>query len=165
MRTLLGWLLLLTLCALAGYLQSRWSRSIRADRRELLSAPVTREEREEQWSEITIGRPSGAEPIDLGSQPPPPAEEDGPVRAGEGNGALENGDQLSPPSDYRPADFLYTVPEGRVLSKICEDFYGTGRPPVPERVAAYNGLASPDALKAGAELRLPPWEVLFPEGR
>jgi hypothetical protein len=163
-RTLLGWLLLLTLCALAGYLQSRWSRSIRAERRELLSAPVTREDREEQWGEITIGRPSGAERIDLETLLPPLTEEDGPARGGE-SGARDDGAQSSRPSDYRPADFLYTVPEGRVLSKICEDFYGTGRPPVPERVAAYNGLSSPDALKAGKELRLPPWEVLFPQGR
>lgn len=163
MRALLGWLLLLTLCALAGYLQRRWSRSIRADRRELESAPVTLQEREESWGEITIGRPSGAEPIDLEGLIPPPDREEEESGQGLKSGGTPAGDELSPPLGYRPADFLYTVPEGRVLSKICEDFYGTSRPPLPARVAEYNGLASPDALRAGRELRLPPKEVLFPE--
>ena len=49
-----------------------------------------------------------------------------------------------------------------MLSKICEEFYGSGRDPIPARVAEHNGLASPDALRAGTTLKLPEWEVLFP---
>jgi len=57
------------------------------------------------------------------------------------------------------------VPRGAVLSRICQDYYGSGRPPIPQRVAEYNGLASPDDLREGQVLRLPEWETLFPEGR
>ena len=56
--------------------------------------------------------------------------------------------------------FEVTVRPGQVLSRICEDFYGTGRPPLPALVARYNGLADEHSLRAGQNLQLPPRERL-----
>ncbi len=58
-----------------------------------------------------------------------------------------------------------TITGGDVLSRICENFYGTGRPPLPQRVADYNGLKDEHSLRAGHKLRLPPREVLDQLGR
>ena len=163
MRAFLGWLLLLALCGLAWFLQSRWTKGIRAEREAELSSPTDFQGREESWSRVTIGRPSGAEPIDLTNILPENWER---VIEGSAGGEeplpVDEGEQAN---TYRAPDFVYTVPEGRVLSKICVDFYNSGRPPIPQRVAEYNGLANPDGLRAGFQLRLPPWEVLFPDGR
>ena len=158
MRTLVGWLFLIALCGLAGYLQSRWSDSVRAER-ERLRTPTGLQEREESWGRFLIGQPSGAEPIELElpelEAPQPAAQLPGTEPAlPEGPGAQEQAPVTV---------FEYVVPEGRVLSKICEDFYDSGRSPIPERVAEYNGMRSPDALRAGQTLLLPPWEVLLPD--
>lgn len=163
MRALFGWTLLLLLCGLAGYLQNRWSKSVRAEREELRSMPSSVEGREASWGSMRVGRPSGAEAMEL-PKPPSQREERGDEEAEEpGHGPVADA-PFPEPEDLRPADFEYVVPSGRVLSKICEDFYQSGRPPIPERVATYNGLKSPDDLRAGFLLKLPPWEVLFPDG-
>lgn len=166
MRALAAWLLLLGLCGAAGYAQYRWTSGVRAARESLRSVPTDLESREESWGELRLGRPSGAEPVEV----PPLRDEGLEEPAASGRLAAEAPlEELSPaergvePEDWRPPDFEYLVPEGRVLSKICEDFYGSGRPPIPGRVATYNGLASPDSLRAGFLLRLPPKEVLLPE--
>ncbi|MCB9915766.1 MAG: LysM peptidoglycan-binding domain-containing protein [Planctomycetes bacterium] len=162
MRPLLGWLLLLAICGYLAHLQTREPSSVRAEE----AAPAdTIEGRELAWRRLTVGRPSGAPPLELGDGwwteeaaeelPPeatPLAEED----------AV---DPVAPHAAPQPRVFVYTVRAGDVLSRLCEERYGTGRPPVPQRVAEYNGLSSPDAVRAGTELRLPPWDVLFPEGR
>jgi len=161
LRTLLWWLLLLCLFALAGLVQIRWRKGVHAERQELRATPATLEEREQGWARITIGEPSGAEPVQIELWYPEPEEAaEPPVPPGGDPGP---GPPEGPPPGYRPADFVYTVPRGRVLSKICEDFYGTGRPPIPQRVAEYNGMASPDELKENQVLHLPAWEVLFGE--
>jgi len=60
-----------------------------------------------------------------------------------------------------PAEFVYSVKSGDVLSVICSDYYGSRRGPfanlaqLVDAVAAYNDLASPDALRAGKTIRLP----------
>ena len=154
MRTLIGLVLLLMLCGLAGYLQDRWSDEVRAERESLRSIPTDLHGREQSWGDLKIGRPSGADPIELPERVPEP-EIASPVEA-ELPFLKETG-LLEAPEVYRRADFEYVVPQGRVLSKICEDFYSSGRAPIPDRVAAYNGLKSPDSLKAGFLLRLPPW--------
>lgn len=165
-------LILLALCCSAWYWQAEWTRGVREERESLRGTPTTLREREESWSTIVIGRPSGADSIELEQLPVEPGTEPeeghvelpflfgGEVHAAEGG----SGAQPTPPPEPA-ADFEYVVPKGRVLSKICEGFYGSGRTPIPERVASYNGLASPDALRAGVLLYLPPWEVLFPDGR
>lgn len=164
MRTLLWWLLLLCLCAIAGLVQVRWRRGVEVERRELRTVPTTIEEREQGWARITVGEPSGAEPVRVEVWWPEPAAEEGPgAPPSPPPGTPPSpGGSSDPPPGYRPADFVYTVPRGRVLSKICEEFYGTGRPPLPQRVAEYNHMASPDELKEGQVLRLPAWSILFP---
>jgi len=156
LRTLVGWLLLIALCGLAGYLQSRWTDSVRAER-ERLETPTGLHEREESWGRFLIGHPSGAEPVELPELEAPQPEVQFPAT----EPVPTEGPALQ---EHAPLTvFEYVVPEGRVLSKICEDFYDSGRSPIPERVAEYNGMRSPDALRAGQTLLLPPWEVLFPD--
>lgn len=165
MRALVGWLFLIALCGLAWYLQGRWSDSVRAERDRLRAVPTDLFEREESWGRVIVGRPSGAEPVELPAIELAP-EGDG----GEGDAPASpfldvSGDEprgLGPLVSPVPTVFEYVVPEGRVLSKICQDFYDSGRSPIPERVAEYNGMRSPDELRAGQKLLLPDWEVLFP---
>ena len=156
-------LLLLCLCALAGLVQIRWRKGVKAERQELRATPTTLEEREQGWARITIGEPSGAEPVQIELWYPEP--EEGPDAEPGAGPPSPPGTPEGPPPGYRPADFVYTVPRGRVLSKICEDFYGTSRPPISQRVAEYNGMSSPDELKENQVLHLPAWEVLFAEER
>lgn len=167
MRALVGWLLLLGCCAALGYWQLQSEQESRAGEGAEVVVEGSTSLREATWRTLTIGRPSGAAPQDI----------EGLMPVGEG-GAPALGDvdwtDLDDPAPVpeplpepvvAPADFEYTVPKGRVLSKICEEFYGTGRAPVPQRVAEYNDMGSPDELSAGQVLRLPAWERLFPEGR
>ncbi len=163
MRAVLGLLLLLALFGAASYWQGTWTAALREERDSLQRAPGNLEEREDDWGTIVIGRPSGADPVEL-PEPVSPA----PGTAGRPQfKRTQPGAQQSPAAPEStpaqvPADFEYLVPEGRVLSKICEEFYGSGRDPIPARVATHNGLASPDELRAGTTLKLPEWEVLFP---
>jgi len=160
-RAFAGWLVLIALCGLTGYLQSRWSDQVRAERESLRSAPTDLRGREESWGELRIGRPSGALPIELPEFSPETLPETPSVAQQEGAG--QSSEQPAPQTEQpAPTIFEYIVPQGRVLSKICEDFYDSGRSPIPERVARYNGLASPDELRAGQKILLPPWELLFP---
>jgi hypothetical protein len=161
-RALVGWLFLIGLCGLAWYLQSRWSERVRAERETLRSAPTDLRGREQTWGELRIGRPSGAAPIDLpdSAMDPFPGESFGAPPPGQEGWDAEAIPGSEPPT---PIVFEYVVPKGRVLSKICEDFYDSGRSPIPERVAEYNGLRSPDELRAGFKLLLPTWEELFPD--
>jgi hypothetical protein len=173
---LLGWLLLFGVCALAWTWQVSWSDEVRAARDSLRESPAGLRERERSWGRVVIGRPSGSEPLVEFPAPSPEEEETtrssarapfltppapGEVTTDDG----ENAVRLDPSPAPSPTEFEYVVPRGRVLSKICQDYYGSGRPPIPERVAAHNGLTSPDDLREGQVLRLPAWEVLFPEGR
>lgn len=166
MRTIVGLLLLLGLCAGAWQWQTRWSDGVRAERETLRNTPSGLREREESWGEVVIGRPSGAPPadieipLDVDVEPP---ESDLPFLFEDEEEDIPR--NVPPPPPVREQDFDYVVPGGRVLSKICEEFYGSGRPPIPERVAEYNGMPSPDALREGQTIKLPAWERLFPDGR
>ena len=166
MRALLGWFLVLACCGLFGYLQLREGSGLHAGAEGAGTSGTTIEEREGAWRKVTIGRPSGAPPLDLEEWLP---EDDQALYDPSGEGALDEGPEQdgqgreAPPQPPQPATaFEYKVPKGRVLSKICEEFYGTGRSPVPERVAEFNRMESPDDLRAGQTLHLPAWEVLFP---
>jgi hypothetical protein len=156
-RALAGWLCLIALCGLAWYAQAWWADSVRAERERLRAAPKDLQEREQSWGRMLVGRPSGADPIELPEFEPA------------GGGAQPQTPFLQMPAQEpdateqpAPTVFEYVVPEGRVLSRICEDFYNSGRSPIPERVAEYNDMRSPDELRAGQKLLLPAWEVLFP---
>ena len=160
MRSLVGLLLLLGLCAAAWRWQTSWSDGVRAERETLRNTPAGLREREESWGEVRIGRPSGAEPlvlegVDVPEDPEWPGEGELPFLRPPTPGPGGGGEQVTPSPSPVDAPFEYVVPRGRVLSKICEEYYGTGRPPVPERVAEFNGMSSPDELKEGQTILLP----------
>jgi LysM repeat protein len=66
-----------------------------------------------------------------------------------------------------PKIFKLVVRPGNALSTICQKFYTEeDRPPLAElveAVASWNQLTSPDSLKVGQNLELPPMELLFKE--
>lgn len=169
MRSIVGLLLLLGLCAAAWQWQTSWSDGVRAERETLRNTPGGLREREESWGELRVGRPSGAAPIalegvDVPDDPGVEGDEELPFLRPPAPGPDDGGGGAPPPVPD-DAPFEYVVPGGRVLSKICEEFYGSGRPPIPDRVAEFNGMSSPDDLREGQTLRLPDWSVLFPDGR
>ncbi|MAF65078.1 MAG: hypothetical protein CMJ84_05385 [Planctomycetes bacterium] len=174
MRVLSGWFVLFALFALAGVVHRGWTRELHRERIELRtgegSGPPSGRAR------VVIGRPAGTEP--LASWPAPIARAEqgnapAPARADRGAGAgplIESAfdepggaplaaQPILPP--WTPV-FEVTVRPGQVLSQICEDFYGTGRPPLPALVARYNGLTDEHSLRAGQSLELPPKEQLEP---
>ncbi|MBI1380073.1 MAG: hypothetical protein GC161_03155 [Planctomycetaceae bacterium] len=54
------------------------------------------------------------------------------------------------------------VEAGLTLSEILYEHYGRQGPKLASAVARYNGLSSPDKVRAGSELELPSLEVLAP---
>jgi hypothetical protein len=92
---------------------------------------------------VIIGRPSGAEAVDVPYEPPVPAQ--------------EQGAQASP---EELADFVMEVRSGQTLSGIAHAVYGTAPSGLVKRLAEYNGLADPNLLRAGQRLALPPREIL-----
>ena len=59
-----------------------------------------------------------------------------------------------PDPEYAP-DIAYEVQPRDTLGVICLEHYGTSKPKLVEAVARYNGLASPDSIRAGRVLLLP----------
>jgi nucleoid-associated protein YgaU len=104
---------------------------------------------------VIIGRPSGAEPIAV----PETAREHGQPPVGTaGSEPSEAEPDLVPGADL--ADFVMEVRSGQTLSGIAHAVYGTAPSGLVRRLAEYNGLESPDMLRAGQRLSLPPRERL-----
>jgi len=57
-------------------------------------------------------------------------------------------------------EHVHVVAPGETLSAIARRHYGSATVPVVERLAAHNGLRNPNALRVGAELRLPAAEAV-----
>jgi nucleoid-associated protein YgaU len=93
------------------------------------------------WGSVVLGAPSGAVPPI--AEPPAPAP--APVPAPEPPAARE---------------FELVVSPGQSLSTICKEHYGTASVALVEALARFNQLKSPDAVRAGQKLRLPPLETL-----
>jgi LysM repeat protein len=146
-RTLLGWLLLFGLAALAGLGTARWRADART-RGESLTK-VQDDEKPGVPARVLIGQYSGAAPLRVEEVVSPIA----PVVLHE---------ESAPP----PAPLMVTVHPGSTLSKLCQEYYvEVGRPPlskVVDAVALWNGLANPNDLRAGQVLELPPLSSLFP---
>jgi nucleoid-associated protein YgaU len=154
-RILLGWLLLISLAALAGLVQSRFTESVRAEREEILRARGARTGPDDGWSQVIVGEPSGAEAADIEwyPQPEPAAPQTDPE--------FEEG---APPELATEADertWQVRISSGMVLSKLCAEAYGRGTPQIVAAVARYNGLDDADHLAVGDVILLPPYSELY----
>jgi len=148
MRALLGILILGGLFLAAASWQRRHTADLREQRRVQHGLPEdgARARPEAGWSLLVVGRPSGAPSLlAQASGAPEPAE-----ARPEGNA----GGATAPAPSFAP-DYLYVIREGDSLGVICQKHYGTARKSLVEAVARYNGLASPDSVRAGDTLLLP----------
>ncbi len=152
MRFVLLLLLLVGAMAAAGLWQERWTRAARAHRDQLLGrAPAA--DSEPRRTRLIVGRPSGRPAFDVPFGPPPP------LPSPPADDRVTAPAATPPAVDYAPAPwepvFEVEVRPGKVLSVLCQEFYGTARPSVVQRVAEWNGLKSPDQLRAGQRIELP----------
>lgn len=162
MRALLGLLLLGTLFVMAASWQNRTTKGRHDERaRRFNMSDATFDE---DWSRLLVGRPSGGEPIPVPEDYAPAPNVLGdplPPEVGDDPGWTPT----PPPAPTRiPPDRVYVVKSGEVLGSICQREYEV-RPLhlVVDKVARYNDLASPDAIREGLELKLPDPAVLFPD--
>ena len=165
MRAALGVLFLILLFATAALIQDRWQKRTMSERPGLLIQPevapdrstVALERTREGWATLMIGRQSGAEAIvaEPIHEPEPETFEDS-----EWEEPLPHSEELDeepfqPEGPARPADYVVTLDPNLTLSEICQEFYGTGAPKVYTRLAEYNGLDDPNAVRQGQKLYLP----------
>jgi len=147
-------LLLLLACAFGGAAlwQERHVARLERERAEALraaggAAPLPPQERLAPGEGVVIvGRPSGAEPVD--------------VSRSQAVGAVAQGKDWERAASERLGDFELEVQPGQTLSQIAHAHYRSHAPELLRALAAYNGLADPDRVKAGQKLRLPPVEKL-----
>ena len=167
MRVFLGLALLASLFWMAASWQSRQTARLVQQRETLLgrrgvqAAPARAAESDPSeaagspqagWVTLVLGRASGAEPI---RSAPPLGTDLGPAPE------LEQDSATSPAPDAGDPSFRYRVRPGDSLSTICRDYYGNRRgrfanlSALVQAVASHNGIASPDDIRAGAQLVLP----------
>lgn len=151
MRALLGILILGGLFLAAASWQRSQTNSLRAQRRAEYGLPTSSGElhANAEWSVLVLGRPSGAAPL-RGPGPP----RGGALAAGSEPAQEDGGGGERNPREVAP-DARHEVRSGEYLGGICGQHYGTSKPALVEAVARYNGLASPDAIRAGDRLLLP----------
>jgi nucleoid-associated protein YgaU len=111
------------------------------------SAPPARSDLPPDWGSAVFGAPSGAEPYAPDAQPAAPTAAPSPMPA-------------PAPTPATAREFELVVSPGQSLSAICKEHYGTASVALVEGLARFNGLKSPDALRAGQQLKLPPLETL-----
>jgi len=164
LRVLLGLAGLFLLIVSAWYAQDQLVGKLQQDQRrsgDLLSEGAEAPPEEAGWGHVILGAPSGAKPIKrLEAAQPVPAPVDlaidsPPVR--------EDEPQVGPaPVQPRwPADLELVVRPGQSLSKIAAAEYGRATDELVHLLAAYNGLADPNKLRAGQALRVPVKEKLL----
>lgn len=152
MRALLGILILGGLFLTAASWQKNQTKSLRAQRRAEYGLPTDASEvhANADWSVLVLGRPSGAQPL----HDPERGGEAAPIRA-----VPPSGDAPPDPPSVAP-DATHEVRSGEYLGGICDRQYGTSKPALVKAVARYNGLTSPDAIRAGDLLLLPDRSLL-----
>lgn len=113
------------------------------------------------WAVVTIGRPSGRVPALLESAAME-AEELAPVAAPEAERVAQDETPTAetPLPEYLD-DYELIVEAGQSLSSIARQHYGAVNEPMLAVLAAYNAMSSPDELRAGQRLHLPPLDVLI----
>jgi hypothetical protein len=172
-RLLLGALVLVALFLAAATWQRRFSEAARDERNAELGRPVHGVEAPpEGWSVVTVGRPGGGEPFGATSPAPTPARAPGsPAGAAPAKTPPPAAPQAPSPSTPAPSQLqpqggdssAWLVEPGQSLSGICSTRYGTARAEVVDAVARHNGLSSPDLVRQGQRLDLPPIERLLPK--
>ncbi len=164
MRLLAGFALLLALFGAAALWQSETLARMREERTLAqledrgVSERVAAAGLPPGWGLVVLGRPSGAEPVAAprGSLSPeaaqigPPPTFEGPVDA---EAWIRERSATLP-------DFELDVKPGQTLSQIALDHYGQCPEELVRQLARYNGLESPDALRAGDSILLPEAERL-----
>jgi nucleoid-associated protein YgaU len=114
------------------------------------------------WAVVTVGRPSGM--LDEGqnaAQEVVAAPIADTVQPDTGEPESPIADSPVPPGDDGRRTWELTVTEGQSLSKIAAAHYGSAARELLEALARYNALASPDELRVGQRLELPPLDVLL----
>ncbi len=170
MRFVLGALVLLTVFALATRWQDRWTDEVRADRdRAFERQELPSDDRAPVLGRVIVGLESGAPPYardasSSGGTAPPATRADAPAAGAEKALAAPAGAPSSAQSSALRV-FELKVERGQQLGELCRKHYGSARRELVESLARYNGMASPDALREGQLLRLPPIETLIGESR
>jgi hypothetical protein len=166
MRTLIGLVILGTLFLLAAFWQEFETSDARDRRRHEFGVEHKSEARlpgGEGWTRLVLGSPSRA----LSRRPDPDGRDSRPTGSEPGGfdgPPLDPG--VSPPPEPASVDndiTVYEVKSGEFLGGICSKHYGTSRPRLVNAVAKFNGLSSPDALRADTNIQLPPLALLAPE--
>jgi len=165
MRALLGLLLLGGLFLSAATWQSRTTERLREQRAREFGVPAdapegaTRLGSRAGWSELVLGRPSGAPPLPVAARPGVPK---GGQNGFDGSDAgWGESDIPATPPRFEP-DFEYVVQPHDVLSVICQRHYGKGRlRELVPLVTKYNDLKSADGIEAGKVLLLPDQTLLL----
>ena len=141
MRTLIGLTILGTLFLLAAFWQEFETSDARDRRRHEFGVETEIQAKVppgEGWTTLVLGSPSRA----LSRLP----------------------DRCRSRPGTRPIDSditVHRVKSGEYLGGICNDHYGTSKPGLVNAVAAFNGLSSPNALKADTNIQLPPRALLL----
>lgn len=156
MRAILGVLILGGLFLAAASWQESQTASLRAKRRSEhgIDPDSSTVRGDGRWSTLVLGAPSGAEPL---LQPGWTADHSQGSTSSAESGATESGPTDEP--KVTP-DFSYTVRSGDILGRICREYYGSGGARLVEAVARYNGLSSPDSIRAGKPILLPDRSLL-----
>ncbi len=180
MRAALGVLFLVLLCVAATLVQERWIDGVR-DRLPGLQLPAQSEVRAAErqnlhqsgWARLVVGRPSGADPIVLPHLEAPVYTEysDAELESSsqQPRRAMISGGEARFEPEFteenpRPSDFEITLDASSTLSEVCVRFYGSGSPKLYQRLAEYNGLPNPNAIRSGQKLFVPATrELLFEE--
>lgn len=139
MRAALWIAVLLAAFVLAWRIQDRWAAE-RRDERDAAYGIRSGSASDDGFGHVVVGEPSGAAPIVVTPPPAAPRPANGAAPAPSGADRLRH----------------HVVQSGESLSKICSAYYGTARKDVVDAVARANGLSSPETVRAGQRLVLPP---------
>lgn len=161
LRVLTGLAGLFVVIAGAWYAQAHFIRTSQAEHEaaaDLLGESATdfTEEgpREPAWGHVILGLPSGAAPLEKVEPQPDPS----PIH----RELVPEAELPKVPSEPRwPTDTELIVRPGQSLSKIAATSYGRATFDLVDRLARYNQLDDPNALRAGQTLRVPVKEKLL----
>jgi hypothetical protein len=166
MRALLGLLVLGGLFLAAATWQGRTTERLRDQRSREYGVPDADNRREVRagWSELVLGRPSGAQPLARPASMPGPASDPGSASEVDPNAPKPRPEIVRVEEPRYAPDFEYVVRSSDVLGVICQKHYGKGRlREIVPAVAKYNDLSSADGIVAGKVLLLPDVRLLLGE--